>query len=555
MKSIAILAKIVVMSQVPVPAAPNAAATKPAASSGNSYDRLPYEPRPLLATHPDALATAAILAGLNPVPVTRCRVLEIGCAVGGNLLPIAQAFPESTFVGIDISAKQIAMAQRTATGAGLKNVRLEVKDFKTLTAAEFGQFDYIIAHGVYSWVQPAARDKLIPLIAQLLTPAGLAYMNYHVNPGWHVRDMFREMVAWQTRNITDPKAIAAEARTFLASLSKQATAAGESLYAAQLRQEAAFLAAVPDDYLIHEYVEAYPQAFCFEQMAEQFGRNGLAYAGEVKGNPNRRRMAVEVIKEKPELGENLAALEQAIDLAQGTFIRRSLICRTGQTVSPLPRADGLERLLIRGQILPAMTQGDVRSTEPMPFRLADGKVIEIADPAAKIILVSLAHALPRAMSFEDMLNIARVNLQLGDQFSLPGSPDREAMLNVALNCYMMMMLDLHVAPPAYVPVAGEKPKATALARFQARESKSAANVLHTLVQNLNKTERLVLAHLNGTRDRAALVGVLKAAITKGILPDPAKSPAAAVEAGLSGPLEQALEKALSRVAAEAFLIE
>ena len=129
------------------------------------------------------------------------------------------------------------------------------------------------------------------------------------------------------------------------------------------------------------------------------------------------------------------------------------------------------------------------------------------------------------------------------------------MLNVALNCYMMMMLDLHVAPPAYVPVAGEKPKATALARFQARESKSAANVLHTLVQNLNKTERLVLAHLNGTRDRAALVGVLKAAITKGILPDPAKSPAAAVEAGLSGPLEQALEKALSRVAAEAFLIE
>ena len=79
-------------------------------------------------------------------------------------------------------------------------------------------------------------------------------------------------------------------------------------------------------------------------------------------------------------------------------------------------------------------------------------------------------------------------------------------------------------------------------------------MLHTLLQNLSKTDRLVLAHLNGSRDRAALVGVLKTAIAKGILPDPAKDPKSAADAGLDGPLEQVLERSLVKLAGDAFLV-
>src|SRR5437016_4335645 len=141
------------MSQSPI--AVPVSATEAAAARGesrNTYNLMPGEPRPLQAAHVDALAVTAALAGLRVAPVGRCRVLEIGCGVGGNLLPMAQALPQSTFVGIDLSGRQIAHAKRTAGGAELQNVRLEARSFTTVDAAGFGEFDYIIAHGIYSWV-------------------------------------------------------------------------------------------------------------------------------------------------------------------------------------------------------------------------------------------------------------------------------------------------------------------------------------------------------------------------------------------------------------------
>src|SRR3954466_8303145 len=137
------------------------------AKAADSYEQLPYENRPLPATRPDVLATLATLGGLTPAPIATARVLEIGCAVGGNLLPMAQSHPEGSFVGIDLSAKQIALAQRTAAGAGLTNVRFEVKDLASITP-EFGEFDYIIAHGVYSAVAPPVRGQLLRVLGENL---------------------------------------------------------------------------------------------------------------------------------------------------------------------------------------------------------------------------------------------------------------------------------------------------------------------------------------------------------------------------------------------------
>jgi hypothetical protein len=110
-----------------------------------------------------------------------------------------------------------------------------------------------------------------------------------------------------------------------------------------------------------------------------------------------------------------------------------------------------------------------------------------------------------------------------------------------------------VAAPEYTLTIAEKPKATALARYQAREGTSVTNALHFLAVNLTKVQRLVLAHLNGARDRAALVAVLRNAIAKGVLPDPGSE--GGCEAGFVGSLEESVEGALARLAADAFLVE
>ena len=73
----------------------------------DSYDDLPYPSLSYAQTHPDRLASMATLLGLEPAPVERCRVLDVGCAVGGNIIPMAYALPNSEFVGIDYSGRQI----------------------------------------------------------------------------------------------------------------------------------------------------------------------------------------------------------------------------------------------------------------------------------------------------------------------------------------------------------------------------------------------------------------------------------------------------------------
>src|SRR5262249_48550986 len=124
-----------------------------------SYEDVPYGNLAHPASHPDRLATVATLFGLTPPPVARCRVLELGCAAGGNLLPMALAFPDSTFVGVELSPRQVAEGRATAAALGLTNVELRAQDILDLPDS-FGPFDYVIAHGVYSWVPPAVQDKL-----------------------------------------------------------------------------------------------------------------------------------------------------------------------------------------------------------------------------------------------------------------------------------------------------------------------------------------------------------------------------------------------------------
>ena len=140
----------------------------------NSYDVVPYLDRSHYSTHPDRMATIGRLLGLEPAPVEQARVLELGCANGANLLPMAANLPGSTFVGVDYSARQIAKGQAALAELGLTNMTLRHASILDVDAG-LGQFDYIIAHGVFSWVPPEVQDKIYALgmVPSHLGPAAL----------------------------------------------------------------------------------------------------------------------------------------------------------------------------------------------------------------------------------------------------------------------------------------------------------------------------------------------------------------------------------------------
>src|SRR5258706_9216254 len=151
-------------------------------SSENSYDAVPYPTGAHPQTHPDRLAATAALFGLSPVPAERCRVLELGCGNGGNLIPMAAALPGSTFTGVDLSGAAIAQGRGLIGRAGVTNISLLQQD---LLAFEAGRdsFDYILAHGFYAWVPPPVQDRILAICGAALAPEGVAFVSYNALPG------------------------------------------------------------------------------------------------------------------------------------------------------------------------------------------------------------------------------------------------------------------------------------------------------------------------------------------------------------------------------------
>src|SRR5262245_5129037 len=197
-------------------------------SLGSSYDEIPYEGNPLAQTHPDHLAALARLFGVSTPQVETCRVLELGCARGDNLIPMAVSLPDAQFVGIDLSRRQIEDGRGTIAALGLGNIELRQQGIQDL-GPDLGPFDYILAHGGYSWIPAEVQDNLLRRCAEALTPNGLAYISYNTYPGWHMRTMIRDMMLYHTRAIAESQDRVQASRSLMQTLTRL-LAESEDLY-------------------------------------------------------------------------------------------------------------------------------------------------------------------------------------------------------------------------------------------------------------------------------------------------------------------------------------
>ena len=185
----------------------------------NPYDEVAYPSLPIAHTHPDRLATVGMHFGMRPAAVERCRVLELGCSSGANLLAMAVGLPESEFVGVDLASKPIARGKAMVEALGLKNLNLRQADLLEM-APDYGKFDYIIAHGLYTWVPAPVRDQMMAICKASLAPQGIAYVSYDAFPGSYARVMVREMMLFHIRDFREPQQQLQQAVTLLKLLAK-----------------------------------------------------------------------------------------------------------------------------------------------------------------------------------------------------------------------------------------------------------------------------------------------------------------------------------------------
>jgi SAM-dependent methyltransferase len=179
------------------------------------YDTTPYTSNSFPQSAPGLLAAIACLFGLEAPEVATARVLEIGCAGGGNLIPFAAAHPQARVVGIDLSQVQIDQGRMRAQKLGLDNLELVAGDIARLDLEALGQFDFVIAHGVYSWVPPEVQEVLLSAFRRLLAPEGVAYVSYNVYPGWKTKEILRDAMLLASGGSTTPDEKVRNARSMV----------------------------------------------------------------------------------------------------------------------------------------------------------------------------------------------------------------------------------------------------------------------------------------------------------------------------------------------------
>jgi hypothetical protein len=462
----------------------------------------------------------ATLFGLRPAAPAGCRVLELGCGDAGNLVPMAVALPEATFVGVDAAAGAIARGRRLVAALGLDNVTLEARTLEDFAPAPAG-FDFVIAHGVYSWVTPAVRDRLLALCRDALADHGVAYVSYNALPGGRMREALRDMLVFHTAELTEPRERIVQARALLRFL-VEGLPTGHEL-GALMRSQAERLLERSDASLLHDELAEVNAAVYFHEFAAHAARHALQYLAEADFFEMQIGAAPGPAAEALLAVEDPLRREQYLDFLKGRMFRQTLLCRAEQAIDRAPRPAVIEHLAVSTQ---ARARAE-RSAEGVIFEGPTGSRLTTDHPLVVDALERVARGWPAAVWVRELI--------------APGVPEAEraALCDALLRSYAANLVALHVHPPALTTTPGATPRTTALARHQARAGEMVTNLRHTGVRIEDDLGRRLVTLLDGTRDRAALAGELRAALVERGEPVP-RDLHAGLERSLQGLAELAL---------------
>lgn len=362
----------------------------------NPYDEFPYSAYPIGWTAPERLALASLLHGGPRLNLDRYRVLELGCANGANLLPLAWYRRHADFTGLDASARQLALAEDARQKLGLSNLRLIHGDFSSAVDWLEGPYDIIMAHGVFSWVTDEQRDAMLELCAAKLAPNGLLYQNYNAMPGWKIRGMVRDYLMKKTAGVPGLKARAELCKTLSAEIVAPLQAE-QHPFTRLMCNEFQLVANQETSYIAHEYLSPINRAYWRDEFFSLLGKYGFAHVADADFNCVSIRITTEVAEHFSGTGLSNA---DAGDLAD-------VICYR-QMQSPLLTRAPLERracsktefadLFMASSLVPV----EVDAGENPSFKHSSGQEIETCKPSIQQALLKLQPLWPRGLRIRSL---------------------------------------------------------------------------------------------------------------------------------------------------------
>lgn len=456
------------------------------------YDLLPYQSKAFPQSQPSRLAAIAQVFGLEAAPIATARVLELGCASGGNIIPHAALHPDATFVGIDLARTQVAAGRARIAKLGLTNIEIRCQSFTEIDA-DLGSFDYIICHGVYSWVPAPVQEAIFRIIRARLSPVGVACVSYNVLPGWRMMQPLRDAFLLQVPDDVDSRGRVAKARELLAFLA--ASTPGKGPYGDMLRGWAHRLAHLPDDYIAHEFLEEMNQPSTVRDFAANAARNGLGFLAECDlASMILENYGAEVTQQiRARSNNDLVESEQFLDLISGRTFRQTLLIAEERMAS-VNRAIGPESIAGLHFLATAGTRVE-QDGDTHNVRDASGRTLTTSSGAVAEGIARLVARFPASSSLDECA--AAITLD---------DPDaaRAMLLDALYRMVLVGMIALSSEPVRSGNADDDKPVAIAIARADAAAgAPSTTNVRHEPTA-LDPAARVLLPAMDGSLDHAAL---------------------------------------------------
>ena len=457
---------------------------------------MPYESFPYSGSHPDNLATIARIFGIQSPDIRTARILELGCGAGGNLIPIAAAFPDCRCTGIDLSIRQVDIGNEFAASLGLGNVQIIQAD---LADYDFGpeSYDYVICHGVFSWVSPEVQRRILTICRDSLSESGIAYISFNTYPGWHLRQSIREMMNYHAGGFSTTDDRISQSRALLQFLIDSTPDDGTAFHTL-LRDELKVLSVSSDSYLFHEHLEDHNQPLYFHEFATMARDFDLRFLGEadfstmVGGS-----LDPAVSNTLSGIATDIIQMEQYQDFIRNRMFRSSLLCH--QELCPNRHVcDESTRELRVAMPLTVVDQQDGVSTHR--FLSQSGAEISIT---SDVQAAAIAHGIdfwPQSVGVRELCEYCF----RAEKPSAAGESAIEFEISgMLLTLYSKGLVELHTVEWPLGTIVQEMPEVFSVARLQAHDTSRVTSLRHQSV-HLDDLQRFAMPLFDGTRTIAAV---------------------------------------------------
>ena len=451
---------------------------------------IPYKTFARKETHPARLAALARLYGISSAPAERCQVFEIGCGDGGNIIPLAVLNPESRYLGIDSSQELIALGRERISELGLGNIELIADDILNYRPAT-GEYDYVICHGVYSWVSPEAQRAILQKGATALAQQGLFFISYNTLPGWRQRGAVRDIMrvgASFARGIDERERVAA-ALSFL-----EVVAESSPNVSAYVREAAIRLRNSDPSYLSQEFLGEYNTPLLFTEFMNRAKDARLQFVSEARvAMMSYNDLSPQIRDFLASLGSDEIKKEQALDMARNRTFRETVLCHESLAIDRGMSSQVFRQLYFVANYTPV----EDGSIERVRFieRATGREVVTPAGECATILSV-IAECGVMGTTIQGVSEVSASRIALSEH----------ELMQVVVTLWKTGFVDAVTAPLGGM---GEYAQVTSLARAQAITASKVTSVLHESFA-LSEIERRALNLLESPMSFSALETLLLA---------------------------------------------